>query len=203
MLLMMLRSLVFALSGALVACSGEAPPAAGGAAASCQTRAYGDIGGPVSLIDATGQRVTEADFKGAPSLVYFGFTYCPDVCPSSLVKIERALRRLPEGVTPPRTILISVDPERDTPEALAAYISTPVFPNDIVGLTGTEEEVRAAAEGFKTSYSRIEEPDSLSEYTMDHFSIIYLMDEDWSLKTFFSSDVTIEGLADCLESHLS
>lgn len=187
----------------LAACSGETPaPQAGGAQAGCATRAFAEIGGPIALIDQTGAQVTEADFKGTPSLVYFGFTYCPDICPATLVTIDRALQRLPEGITPPRTILISIDPERDTPDALADYISTNAFPDHITGLTGSPAAIKAAADGFKTGFTRVEDPGSLAEYTMDHTSIVYLMDEDWELKTFFTHETTAEGMGECLATHL-
>ena len=143
----------FALAAVLAACSpAEAPPAgaakpaarSGGAQADCTSRAYPEIGGPISLIDHTGKRVTEADFQGRPALVYFGFTYCPDVCPMALTTLAAAYRKLPEGKTIPQTLLISVDPERDTPEALATYVSSKAFPEGLVGLTGTDAEIRAA-----------------------------------------------------------
>ena len=175
---------------------------AGGAVASCSTRAYSEIGGPISLVDGSGAVVTEAAFKDRPSLVYFGFTYCPDICPATLVTIDKALERLPESVERPRTILISIDPERDTPEAMADYIQSPAFPEDIVGLTGSVEAVKAAADVFKASFQRIDTPDSLAEYTMDHTSIVYLMDENWTLKTFFTHEATSQSMADCLTEHL-
>ena len=190
----------------LAACSApsDAPNTAeaGGAAASCASRAYDNIGGPLSLINQDGEAVTEDAFKGGHSLVFFGFTYCPDVCPAALVTIERALQRLPEDITRPKTILISVDPERDTPEALASYIDTPAFPDDMVALTGSVEAITAAADGFKTGFARIDTPDSLAEYTMEHTSIIYLMDENWSLKTFFTHEATAEQIGNCLSEHL-
>lgn len=202
---MISRVLTTSCLALIVACSGgdETSPTAGGASASCSTRAYADIGGPISLIDTSGNPVTEADFEGRPSLVYFGFTYCPDVCPASLVIIDQALEKLPESVEPPRTILISIDPERDTPDAMAEYISVDAFPEDIVGLTGSLEDVKAAADTFKTGFQKVEIPDSAAGYTMDHTSIVYLMDEDWSLKTFFTHDTTSTQMADCLAEHLS
>ena len=203
----MIRKSIFAAIFLLIACGEksaplEDKPVAGGAEAGCLTRAYDHIGGPISLIDHTGASVTEADFRGAPSLVYFGFTYCPDICPASLVTIDRALRRLPDSVKPPRTILISIDPERDTPEAMSAYISTNAFPDDIVGLTGTVAAVTAAADAFIAPFEKIEAPESLAEYTMDHTSLIYLMDEDWTLKTFFTHEATAESMGDCLTQHV-
>ncbi|WP_291078432.1 SCO family protein [Hyphomonas sp.] len=193
-----------AAAALLAACSpsNESVPAetarSGGAQASCLSRAYPEIGGPISLINQAGDRVTEADFKGRPTLVYFGFTYCPDVCPMTLVTVERAYEQLPEGMEPPQTVLISVDPERDTPDVLASYVKAPRFPENLVGLTGTDEEVRAAADEFLSDYSRVEQSDSQSEYTMDHTSLLYLMDEDWQLKTFFTHEDTADSIAACL-----
>ncbi|MEL7482687.1 MAG: SCO family protein [Pseudomonadota bacterium] len=190
-------SLLFA--SLVAACSGEpSQPSANTAAASCASRAYAEIGGPISLIDTRGQTVTEADLKGAHSLVYFGFTYCPDICPNTLVTIDRALDQMPDTIEKPRTVLISVDPERDTPDAMASYISTPAFPDDMIGLTGSMGAIEAAADAFKTGFQRIETPDSLAEYTIDHTSIVYLMDEDWQLKTFFTHEATPDTMATCL-----
>lgn len=186
--------------GLLTACG---PSETGPVDASCSTRAYASIGGPISLINQDGERVSEADFKGKASLIYFGFTYCPDICPTSLVTINRAIRRLPENIEAPRTILITVDPERDTPEQLKSYISSNAFPEDIVGLTGSEDEIRSAADNFFTDYSRIELPESEAGYTMDHQSIIYLMDEDWTLKTFFTHETDDASMANCLAKQLT
>ncbi|WP_213269756.1 SCO family protein [Hyphomonas sp.] len=190
----------------LAACGGSEAPASGGTAVAssggtqsgCASRAYSEIGGPISLIDHTGARVTQEMYKGQPTVIYFGFTYCPDVCPAALSTLGAAYRRLPEGETPPQTLLISVDPERDTPEALATYITTPAFPAGLTGLTGTPEEIRAAADAFLADYARIEQPESLAEYTMDHTNLIYVMDADWRLKTFFTHEDTPETISACL-----
>lgn len=190
---------------ALSACGNNGgEPTAGGASAGCSTRAYAEIGGPFELTSMTGETVTEADFKGKPSLVFFGFTYCPDICPATLVKIKNAYDRLPEGVEAPQTIFISVDPERDTPDALTRYLSLDAFPDNVVGLTGTPEQIRAVADEFIADYSRIEQPDSLADYTMDHTSLSYLMDENWELKTFFSDANTgPDEMAACITEHVS
>ncbi|MEM7768659.1 MAG: SCO family protein [Pseudomonadota bacterium] len=188
---------------ALSGCSDGGPqPTAGGAEAGCLTRAYEQIGGPISLVDHEGNAVTEAAFKGEPSLVFFGFTYCPDVCPMTLVTIDQALKALPEGTEPPRTILVSIDPERDTPEALATYLSTDAFPDKITGLTGTPEQVRAAADAFIADYSRIDQPESLGEYTMSHTDLVYFMDGNWEQKTFFPSTTPPDEMARCLGEFL-
>lgn len=204
----MLRSLAFAAPALflLAACGASEAPAqdgpaiasSGGLQSGCASRAYSEIGGPISLTDHTGAAVTEANFKGAPTVIYFGFTYCPDVCPAALSTLGAAYRRLPQGETAPQTLLISVDPERDTPEALATYVTTPAFPAGLTGLTGTPEQIRAAADAFKADYARIDQPESLAEYTMDHTNLIYVMDEDWKLKTFFTHEDTPETISACL-----
>jgi protein SCO1 len=178
--------------------SAPAMARSGGAQSGCLSRSYPEIGGPISLVNDKGEAVTEDNFKGRPALIYFGFTYCPDVCPMTLVSVARAYKMLPDGMEAPQTLLISVDPERDTPEALAQYVTTAAFPENLVGLTGTKEQVRAAADSFIADYSRIDDESSSAGYTMDHTSLLYLMDEDWKLKTFFTHDDTSETIAACL-----
>ena len=178
--------------------AGPAPVQAGGQQSGCLTRAYPEIGGPIALTAHTGEAVTEADFKGRQTLVYFGFTFCPDICPMTLQTVAAALRLLPPGLPAPQAALITVDPDRDTPEALASYVRSQSFPEGLIGLTGSAEAIRAAADAFKADFGRVEQPDSLSEYTMDHTTILYLMDEDWQLKTFFTMQDDAASIAACL-----
>jgi protein SCO1/2 len=193
-----LLALLLAACGNPGASTEPGPARAGGMQSGCLTRAYPEIGGPIALTTHTGAAVTEADFRGRHTLVYFGFTYCPDICPMTLQTIAAAYRALPEGVPRPQTVLITVDPERDTPEALANYVGSRSFPEGLVGLTGSPEAVRAAADAFKADYSRVEQPESLSEYTIDHTTILYLMDEDWKLRTFFTMQDDAASIAACL-----
>lgn len=206
-------STVFA-SLALSACGSDTPDTAstttdrsaavssGGTYSSCKTRTYDEIGGPFSLIDQNGVRRTEADFQGRPALVFFGFTYCPDVCPITLVKVDRALKRLPEDKRPV-PILITVDPERDTPEALSKYLSLEAYPENTVGLTGTADEIQAVVKDkFFGYYAKVPLPDSEALYTMDHSSFLYLMDENWKLKTLFDFTASDADIAACLEELL-
>ena len=201
-----LQTLGFAVTTlALAACGSQSPeqPRAGGAQAGCMTRAYDNIGGPISLVSHTGEAVTEENFKGRPTLIYFGFTYCPDICPGTLVAVKNAYDRLPDGIAPPQTVLITVDPERDTPEQLAIYVDNAAFPDNLVGLTGTPEQVREAADVFLADFSKIALEGSRSEYTMDHTSLLYLMGSDWTLKTFFAESAhDPEAMAECLAQHL-
>ncbi len=199
------QSFTLGVAGFALAACGQSStqPTAGGSQAGCMSRAYDTIGGPISLISHTGERVTEADFKGKPTLIYFGFTFCPDICPGTLVALKKAYEALPDSIEPPQTLLITVDPERDTPEALSDYVSTTAFPENLIGLTGTEDEIATAAEAFIVQYERIETPDSLAEYTMDHTSLLYLMDENWKLKTFFAeADADPQYVAQCLAQHI-
>ena len=191
------------LGSAWLIWTGRASPPSGpvqalSASASCATRTYAEIGGPFELVGPSGETVTEADLKGRDSLVFFGFTYCPDVCPMALFTLGQAIDQLPEGVPAPRTVLITVDPERDTPEVLATYLSDPSFPQDSLGLTGSSEAIRAVANAFKADYRRVNDDSSAAGYTMDHTSIIYLMDENWELKSFFTHEDSPVTISNCL-----
>ena len=134
------------------------------------------IGGPISLLDASGKRVTEAAFKGKPSLVFFGFTRCPEVCPTTLSDISALLGRLGPDADRLNVIFITIDPERDKPETLKEYLSN--FDARIVGLSGSTEEIDRAARAFRVFYKR--SPTSGGDYTMDHSTFTYLMDAGWT-----------------------
>jgi protein SCO1/2 len=169
-----------------------------GADPACFNRTSEKIGGPFSLTSHTGTRVTEDSFKGRKTLVFFGFTHCPDVCPQTMYAVGTAIRLLPKGAKTPRTAFISVDPARDTPEELARYIQSNGFPSDIVGLTGTLEELEQVAGEFGAPFSRVEDEDSASGYLMNHMAIVYLMDENWKLATFFPLGEKPEMMAKCI-----
>ena len=168
-------------------------------------RVSGDaqIGGPFTLVNQDGETVTEADFRGRAMLIYFGFTYCPDICPTSLQVMKAALNQLPasdrEAIQP---ILISVDPERDTPEALAEYVRSDAFPETLVGLTGSPDQVRNAARAYRVFYSRVEDDGVSSEYTVDHSSVIYLMGPDGEFVDVFPHATTPDEMAARLQSFL-
>ena len=157
---------------ALAACDAKPRPA--------QTASTGaaDIGGPFTLIDQDGQPRTEAMLKGKWSVIYFGYTYCPDVCPTSLQTLAAALETMGRQGEAVQTILISVDPERDTPAQLKSYVKSEVFPKGLIGLTGTSEQVAATAKAYKFYYKKSGEgPD----YLVDHLSIMYLMNPEGKL----------------------
>jgi len=182
-----------------VAASGCADKRAGVDPA-CFTRSSDKVGGPISLISNSGAHTTEDGFKGRKTLVFFGFTHCPDVCPATLYEIGTAMTLLPKNVKPPKTALISVDPARDTPEELARYVKSNGFPSDIVGLTGTLDELHQVASEFAAPFSRDEdaEADGASGYVVNHSAILYLMDENWKLATFFQPGERPEDIAKCI-----
>lgn len=133
------------------------------------------IGGPFTLTDHTGRRVTEKDFAGRPMVVFFGFTNCPDVCPSGLQVLSAALDKLGAKADKLVPIFISVDPERDTPEQLARYVQS--FHPRILGLTGTPQEVETAARAYRVYFKKAQNDGAAGSYTIDHSSILYIMDE--------------------------
>jgi protein SCO1/2 len=130
------------------------------------------VGGPFNLTDQNGARVTEATFAGKPAMVFFGFTHCPDVCPTTLFDISEVLRRLPEGAKI-AALFVTVDPERDTPEAMKDYLSS--FDSRISGLSGTRAEIDAALKAYRVYARKV--PTQNGDYTMDHTAIVYLMDK--------------------------
>jgi protein SCO1/2 len=157
------------------------------------------LGGPFRLTDHTGRAVTEADFAGRFMLIYFGFTYCPDVCPTELGTMAAAIDELgPQGdrVTP---VLITVDPERDTPAALADYVSR--FHPRLVGLTGTAEQVAQVARSYRVYYSKVQRPD-MTAYLMDHSSFIYLVGPDGRLRSLFRPETSPEALAQAIRGQM-
>lgn len=160
-----------------------------------------NIGGPFTLTDQTGKVVTDADFQGKYMLVYFGYTYCPDVCPTSLSIMSDALDQLsPEKLDKVVPIFISVDPARDTPVALADFV--PHFHDKLIGLSGTPEQTQAVARAYKAYYAKVGDGDKSDDYTMDHSSITYLMGPDGKYVAHFShgtkADVMAKRLAEIL-----
>jgi len=129
---------------ALIGCQPEDPNAAGVSGKTVISTGTADIGGAFSLIDATGAPVSEADLLGKPHLIYFGFAYCPDVCPTSLQKVGAAQQLMGKAGDDVGYVLITVDPERDTPEKLSEYIAFEPFPTGLRGFTGSVEQVDGA-----------------------------------------------------------
>ena len=162
-----------------------------------------DIGGDFTLVNQDGETVTQADFAGRPMLIYFGYTWCPDVCPFSLQVMAAALDQLdPEDRARFQPVLITVDPRRDTVEQMAQYVASPAFPDGLVGLTGSEEQVRDAAAAYRVAYRIHAENDSDEDYLVDHTSLIYLMDSQGEFVDVFSPQGDPRAIAARLEDFL-
>ena len=159
------------------------------------------IGGAFTLTDNTGKHVTDQDFHGKYTLVFFGFTSCPDICPAGLQLIAGALQKLGTKAQLITPIFISVDPQRDTPEKLAAYVKN--FDPRLVGLTGTPEEIAAVAKAYKVYYAKVPSKERPDNYTMDHTSIIYVMDPKGEFVTHFTPSTSVDELASRLDKLLS
>jgi protein SCO1/2 len=160
------------------------------------------VGGPFALTDQHGQPVTEQDFAGRYMLIYFGYTYCPDVCPMSLTNMVAALDRLPpEQVGQVVPILITIDPERDTVEQLASY--APLFDPRLVALTGSEDEVRAAAKAYRVYYHKAEAGADTEDYLVDHSTFVYLMGPDGKYLTHFGLNASPEEMAETIGNEIA
>jgi protein SCO1/2 len=153
------------------------------------------IGGPFELVDQNGKTVTDADLKGKWSLIYFGYTHCPDACPTALNDISIALSDLGAKRDAVRPVFITVDPERDTPEALKSYVMS--FDAPILALTGTPEQVAKAAKGYRVYYAK--HPEAGGDYSMDHSSVIYVMDPDGRFTASFTHESAPEQISERLK----
>ncbi len=156
------------------------------------------IGGPFSLTDQNGRTVTDQDFKGRPFLVFFGFTHCPDICPTTMFEISEIIRKLGPDGDRVRALFITVDPERDTPAALKDYVSS--FDPRIVAVTGDDAAIAAVAKAYRAYYKRT--PLAEGGYTMDHTAIIYLRGLDGRIVTPFSLQRTTDAAAAELRKYL-
>src|SRR6478736_8881071 len=158
------------------------------------------IGGPFSLVGADGKTLTDRDFRGRSMLVFFGFTHCPDICPAEMQVIAQALAHLGDKAKKMVPVFITVDPERDTPQAMAEYVKS--FGPNFVGLTGSIEAIAAAAKAYRVAYSKIETKDSPGDYTVDHSALVYLMDPDGKYVTHFYYGIRAEKLVEKLDKLL-
>ncbi len=158
------------------------------------------VGGPFSLVDHTGTRVTEADFAGQSKLMFFGYTYCPDMCPLGLATIAAAYDQLtPEEQAKVVPIFVTVDPERDTVDAIADYVD--LFHPEMVGLTGSLEETDAAAKAYRVYYRKAES-EQATDYLVDHSTFTYLMDGDNRYVTHFGHQASPGDLVEGIRRHL-
>ena len=153
-----------------------------------------DVGGPFTLTAHTGERISDEAFRGKFMLVAFGFTHCPDVCPAELQVMTAALDEMGPAAERVQPLFITIDPERDTADHLAEYMS--YFHPRFIGLTGSREEIAAVAEAYHVWYEKVD-GDS-PDYAMDHTSIMYLMDTDGEFVQHFSFGTSADPLAHAL-----
>lgn len=209
--LLLLVFVMLAFTGAMIWMTrgqdADAPPLADSGTA--------QIGGSFRLTDQNGKTVSDSDFRGKPMLVFFGFTHCPDICPTTLATYSAALNALGEqakGVTP---IFITVDPERDTPARLKEYLAN--FHPAVIGLTGTREQIEAVSKQYKAYYSVAETPKPEAQgheghgehhavpkdnYMVNHSSLVYLMNARGEYVSHFNFDAPAETLVDAVKAQL-
>jgi protein SCO1 len=156
------------------------------------------IGGPFQLTDQTGQTVTEKNLQGRPTLIFFGFTHCPDVCPTSLFEISEVLRAMGKDADRVNAYFVSVDPERDTSAAMKDYLSS--FDSHLKGLTGGPDAVAKVISDYRVYARKVPLKDG--DYTMDHTALIYLMDRDGRFVSPFNLKRTPEAAAEDLKRYL-
>jgi cytochrome oxidase Cu insertion factor (SCO1/SenC/PrrC family) len=142
----------------------------------------GTVGGPFSLTDQTGRRRNDTEFRGKSLIIYFGYTYCPDVCPTELQQIGLAVEHLGDVGSAVQPLFITIDPARDTPEVLAQYV--PSFHPRLLGLTGTSDEIAAVAQEFKVVYTKYQPSDG-GPYLIDHTGFVYIVDRSGKYRGFF------------------
>ena len=160
------------------------------------------IGGSFTLTDHTGRTVTDGDFQGKYRLIYFGYSYCPDVCPTELGSMARAMDVLGPLADQVQPLLITIDPERDTVSHLAEYVS--LFHPRLVGLTGTPEQVAAVTKAYRVyAAKRPAESGKTQEYLMDHSGFLYLMGPDGAFIRIFPAGTSGEDLAKDLQGRLA
>ncbi len=166
-----------------------------------KTRSTGKalIGGAFTLVNHKGQTVTDKSYAKQYKLVYFGFTFCPDVCPAGLQTMTVALDKIGKpAASKIQPLFFTVDPERDTPAVMADYVAS--FYPTLVGLTGTLEQVKKAARAYRIYFAKVKNKDAPGDYTVDHSSFFYLMSPDGAFLRHFSHSVSPDVLAKALKA---
>jgi len=158
------------------------------------------IGGPFTLMDQTGQPVTDQTYKGLYRLIYFGYTFCPDACPTELQVMAQAIDGMGAAGDKVQPIFITVDPERDTVKQLAGYV--PNFHKRLAGLTGTPEQIAQVAKEYRVYYAKADQSDGKT-YLMNHSSFVYLLDPEGRFITVFPSDMDSEKMASEIRKYMA
>jgi protein SCO1 len=172
----------------------------GGQGPMVETTGKALIGGPFTLVDQTGRTVTDQDFRGRYMLVFFGFTHCPDVCPAELQVMSASLDELGPKADEIVPIFITLDPERDTQEAMGAFVKN--FGSRFVGLTGSPEAIAAAADAYRVAYAKIQEGTRKPDYSIDHSGLVYLMGKDGEYITQFPYGTPAAKMTETLRRYL-
>jgi len=190
--------LIASLFGSGLAMAAEQPPSA---AQMMDDLMYGrgPVGGPFTLTDQNGQTRSDGEFRGKLMVVYFGYTYCPDICPADLMAITQALDALGPAAADVQPLFITIDPERDT-ALLARYVSA--FHQSLIGLTGSPEEIRKVANAYKAYYAKVPDPRG-GDYVIDHMGAIYLIGRNGEYLGFMPPQTSPDRLARILREHLA
>jgi protein SCO1/2 len=150
------------------------------------------VGGPFTMVDQDGRAVDQRILNGKWSAVFFGYTYCPDVCPATLQTLAAAARKLGPKARELQVVFVSVDPQRDTPAQLKSYLSNQAFPRQAVGLTGTPAQVAAIAKAYRVYFAR---SGTGQDYTVDHSAAIYLMNPQGRFDTVLTETMGPDQMA--------
>ena len=159
-----------------------------------------EVGGPFVLVDHSGSEVTDLDYRGEFLVIYFGYTDCPDICPTALQNISIALDELGGKAKFVRPLFITVDPKRDTVETLAQYVIH--FHPKLIGLTGTKAQIEQVSRLYRVFYAKVNDPQA-TEYLMDHSSFIYLMGRDGEFLTMFPPQTNPSSLAETISAYIN
>ena len=187
--------LIGALGGAALLVLGQ-----GAQGPAVQTSGKALIGGPFTLVDQTGKTVSDQDFRGRYMLVFFGFTHCPDICPAELQVMAASLDELGPKADEVVPVFITLDPERDTQDAMGAYVKN--FGPRFVGLTGSPEQIAAAAKVYRVAYSKFQQDKASSDYSIDHSALVYLMGKDGEYITHFAYGTPASKMTTTLRRYL-
>ena len=158
------------------------------------------IGGPFTLVDQDGKPVDQRVLDGKWSVVFFGYTYCPDFCPTTLTTLGKAMDALGPKAKDAQVVFITVDPARDTPAALKTYLSSRVFPKNIVGLTGTDTQIAQVAKAYKVFYQK---EGTGPNYTMDHSTALYVMDPQGNFHSVIADGLTPDQYAKAISAAMT
>ncbi|HTC84226.1 MAG TPA: SCO family protein [Rhizomicrobium sp.] len=186
--------LVAALAGGILWRESENVPGLGRVV----TTGQADVGGPFQLTDQHGKRVSDKDFRGRYMLIYFGYSFCPDVCPTTLAVMAQALEKLGDRSRRVTPIFITIDPERDTPKVLDDYMKA--FGPNFVGLTGSAAGIKDAEKKYRVYAAK--KPLEGGNYGMDHSSVIYLMGPEGKMVSFYDEAVSPDDLAKDLKQKI-